>query len=251
MTHKTQAHQAIREHCRSHLSSIIGEGLKPFPSCVFDAEVLLNAAIVDLEKVNEVLRSDIRFGRRVLRLSNEILTRSNDSAQSIPDAVVLLGPCLFQAVLLLCAVSQCGANGSPDENAKWLWSHSLQMALVSETIAQQSDYPHRGVAFAAGLLHDIGYLPLLVVARRQEVRFSELAGVSWRDDIELERDIFGLDHCQVGRWMAKSWKLSQSLVDVVTHHHDPRRAEIDSQLAEIIYAAETHCSPSAEAVALH
>jgi HD-like signal output (HDOD) protein len=94
----------------------------------------------------------------------------------------------------------------------------------------------------AGLLHDIGSLPLLTVAREQQKAFPELAGIDWRDKIDLEREIFGLDHCQVGLWMAKSWKFSPSLIDAVFHHHDPAKAEKDAHLAEIVGAAEYHCT---------
>jgi putative nucleotidyltransferase with HDIG domain len=172
------------------------------------------------------------------------LLRSKESARSINDAIVSLGPCLFHTVVLLCAVTEFGAPEYRDQNAEALWSHSVQMAILAEKIAEQSEYPVRGAAFVAGLLHDIGYLPLLEVAREQEKTFDEIAAIPWRDRIDLEQDIFGIDHCQVGQWMAKSWKFSPSLIDAVWHHHDPRKAEKDSHLAEIICAAEYHCSIS-------
>jgi HD-like signal output (HDOD) protein len=53
-----------------------------------------------------------------------------------------------------------------------------------------------------------------------------------------------MDHCQIGQWMAKSWGFSPSLIDVIRHHHDPRGAENDIQLAEIVCAAEYYVSAS-------
>jgi len=224
------------------LASILSEGLKPFPPCVFDLDVMLNASVVDLKKVNDTLGSDAEFSRRVLHLSNAILARSNGLARTTIDAIVLLGPCLFHTAVLLCAVTEFGAPAFRDQNAEELLAHSVQMAILSEKIAEQTEYPVRGAAYTAGLLHDIGYLPLLMVARDQEKVFNQLAAIPWRDKIELERDIFGLDHCQIGRWMAVSWKLSPSLTDAVLHHHDPRNAQKDPQLAEIVGVAEKRCS---------
>lgn len=244
MDRKTQKHVAIRENCRSHLASIVSEGLKPFPSCVFDLEVLLNAPVVDLQRVNGTLRWHDGFSRRILRLSNTILRRSNGYAPTVTDAVVFLGPCLFQTAVLLCAVTEFTGLESRDEGAEALWSHCVQMAILSEEISRQSEYPVPGAAYVAGLLHDIGYLPLRMVAREQQKTFDELSAIDWRDRIELERDIFGLDHCQIGHWMAKSWQFSESLIDAVRHHHDPSKAEKDPHLAEIVSAAEYHCSES-------
>lgn len=244
MDRKPQEHDAIREYCRSHLASIISQGLEPFPACVFDLEVLLNAPVVDLVRVSRVLRSDVQFSHRILHLSNAILKQSNESARTVTEAAVLLGPCLFHTAVVLCAVTEFGARSTRDQNAEALWLHSVQMAIVSEGLAEQAEYPVRGAAYVAGLLHDIGYLPLLVVAREQEKVFRELGAIHWRDNIDLEREIFGFDHCQIGRWMAKSWKFPSSLIDAVLYHHDPRGAGTNSHLAEIVCAAECHCSSS-------
>lgn len=244
MDRKTQKHDAIRENCRSHLASIVSEGLKPFPTCVFDLEVLLNASVVDLKRVDSILSSHDGFSRRVLRLSNAILSRSNGYAQNVIDAVVYLGPCLFHSAVLLCAVTEFVGLDSRDEDAEAIWSHSVQMAILSEEISRQSEYPVQGAAYVAGLLHDIGHLPLHMVAREQQKAFHELAAIDWRDRVDLEQDIFGLDHCQIGRWMAKSWQFSESLIDAVRHHHNPIKAQNDPHLAEIVSAAEYHCSTS-------
>jgi HD-like signal output (HDOD) protein len=239
---KPRTQSAIQGECRNHLASIVSEGLEPFRPCVFDLDVLLSAPVVDLKKVSRILSCDAGFGSRVLRLSNSILLRSNETARTIADAIVLLGPCLFHTAVLLCAVTEFGTPASRDLNAETFWPHSVQMGVISERIAQQSEYPVRGAAYLAGVLHDIGYLPLLMVAREREKTSCDLAVIQWRDRIDVERDIFGLDHCQVGRWMAKLWGFSPSLTDAVLFHHDPSGAENDPHLAEIVCAAEYFCS---------
>ena len=226
------------------MASLVSEGLDPFPRCLFDLDVLLNAPVTDLQKVNRALNSDARFSRRVLRLSNIALGHSSESAQNVIDAAVLLGPCLFHSAVLICAATEFGAHAERDSNAEWLWSHGARIAAMSETIALLSEYPVRGMAYLAGLFHDIGHLPLRMVAREQEKTLDELAAIRWQDNIVLERDIFGLDHCQIGGWMAKSWGFSPSLIDAVAYHHEPTRAKSDRQLAEIVCAAEYYCSVS-------
>ena len=244
MDRKSQRQNGLEADCRNHLASIVSQGLDPIPPCVFDLDVLLRASAVDVTRIDKALSCDAEFSLRVLRLSNAMLNRSDESAASVTDAVVLLGPCLFYTAVLLCGVTEFGAPAFRDQNAEALWPHSLQMAILSEKIAERSEYPLPGAAYVAGLLHDIGNLPLLMVAREQENSFEGLDAIEWRDNIELERSIFGLDHCQIGRWMAKSWRLSPSLVDAVGHHHNPARAEKDSHLAEIVGAAEYFCGAS-------
>ena len=240
---QSQALDGIKQSCRSHLSSLVSQGLGPFQPCVFDLDILLSEPSVDLDRVTRVLDSDARFGRRVLYLSNSVLLESAEFAQTVTEAAILLGPCLFQAVVLVCAVTDFGDGASRDSNAEFLWTHAIQIATISEGIAELSEYPVRGVAFLAGLFHDIGHLALRSIAER-EGSFDQLASLQWKDNLDLEREFFGMDHCQIGQWMAKSWGFSPSLVDAILHHHDPQAAEIDPQLAEIVCAAEYYCDAS-------
>jgi HD-like signal output (HDOD) protein len=241
---KSQKQPGLHDYCRSQLASIISQGLKPIPSFVFDLDVVLNAPPVDVKRIENVLRSEANFAQRVLRLSNGFLICSNQSAQTAHEAVVLMGPSLFLAAVLVCAVTEFDAPVYRDQNAESLWAHSVHIGTLSEEIALHTEYPFPGMAFLAGLLHDIGYLPLLKVVREQEEAVDTLAKIPWRDNLNLERDIFGLDHCQIGHWMAKSWEFSPSLADAVLHHHDPGNAETDRHLAEIVHAAKYHCSAS-------
>jgi HD-like signal output (HDOD) protein len=234
----------IRDFCTSRLSGLISQGLDPLPTCLFELESLLNADVVNLEKINQILSSNVRFSRRILGLANKILAESNESARSVSDAVVLLGPSLFHSVILVCAITQLGDYDARDENAKAIWSHGIQVALASEGAAREAQYPFCGVAFTAGLVHDIGHVPLLLVACQQTKMLEELSTVRWQDNIEFERHIFGLDHCQVGKWMAKTWKFSDSIMDAIVHHHDPRAALVDPRLTDIVNAAETSCEGS-------
>ena len=132
-----------------------------------------------------------------------------------------------------------------------LWLHSVQMALVSEEIAQQSWMLLQGLAYVAGLLHEIGHLPLLTVAREQEKKFDELAAIEWRDNIELRTRHFRTRPLP-------DWKVDGQILESGAvldrcgrNHHHPREAEKDSILAEIVFAAERYCSqPSPRKIAV-
>jgi HD-like signal output (HDOD) protein len=41
------------------------------------------------------------------------------------------------------------------------------------------------------------------------------------DILEREREMFGLDHCEAGAWLAHSWGLPQDLEAVIAGHHQP------------------------------
>ena len=118
MNTKGQRAYATEGLCRSRVASIVSQGLDSLPSCVFNLDALLNERIVDLTKVSNALTADPEFSRRILRLSNTVLAGSGESAANTEEAVILLGPCLFHAVVLLCAVTEVGARGISGRNCR-------------------------------------------------------------------------------------------------------------------------------------
>jgi HD-like signal output (HDOD) protein len=57
----------------------------------------------------------------------------------------------------------------------------------------------------------------------------------------LEREHFGTDHCEVGRWIGVSWNFPPTLVEVMSKHHTPGEATRDQQLVGLVTAADRFC----------
>ena len=53
-----------------------------------------------------------------------------------------------------------------------------------------------------------------------------------------EKNIFGLDHAQVGSRLARKWSFPQSLTDAIRHHHAPENAAENVGLVHIVYLAD-------------
>jgi hypothetical protein len=61
--------------------------------------------------------------------------------------------------------------------------------------------------------------------------------------VEWERGYFGVDHCEVGRWLALCGGFASWIVDVVEHHHNPSKACEEPSLVAIVAAGERCCRP--------
>jgi putative nucleotidyltransferase with HDIG domain len=118
------------------------------------------------------------------------------------------------------------------------WQHSFLCALLSERVARQVDYFEKEQAYLGGLLHDIGQLPLWIVVMDEDARRRPLPPETWIDNLAVERDYFGMDHCKVGRSMAVAWNFMPSFIDVFENHHQPSRAQHDPYLVGIVAAAD-------------
>jgi HD-like signal output (HDOD) protein len=227
--------------------AILSQGLPTLPNYVLDLNALLSSQSVDLKKVGVVIRTDPSLSAQVLRLCNSALFGLRRRVISIEQAAVLLGTERLRTLVLTCSLMQFAGKRLSNEQLASFWQHSFLSALLSERIARQVDYFEKEQAYLGGLLHDIGQLPLWILVLEEEAKRRPLPPAGWTDNIAIERDYFGMDHCKVGRWMAVAWNFMPSFVDVFEHHHSPERAQHDPYLVGIVAAADQFLHTQEEA----
>src|SRR5215471_2263684 len=234
------------EKRKQRLMAILSQGLPTLPSYVLDLNALLGSPSVDLKKVGAVIRTDPSLSAQVLRLCNSALFGLRRRVISIEQAAVLLGTERLRTLVLTCAVMQFAGKRLPQEQLLPFWQHSFLAALLSERIARQTDYFEKEQAYLGGLLHDIGQLPLWILALEEQAN-NRPAPNRWADKTNIERSYFGMDHCKVGRWMAVSWNFMPSFVDVFEAHHSPDKAQHDPYLVGIVAVADQFLISQSEA----
>lgn len=229
---------AEQERRKKRLTGILSQDLPTLPTYVLDLNALLSSPTVDLKKVGKVIRTDPSLSAQVLRLCNSALFGLRRRVLSIEQAAILLGTERLRTLVLTCSLMQFAGKRVPSAKLVSFWQHSFLTALLSERIARQVDYFEKEQAYLCGLLHDIGQLPLSILVLEEEAKKRRLPPEGWLDNVAIEREYFGMDHCKVGRWMAVAWNFMPSFVDVFEYHHGPERAEHDPYLVGIVAAAD-------------
>jgi HD-like signal output (HDOD) protein len=121
------------------------------------------------------------------------------------------------------------------------WQHSLLTATLSERSAFCLRYPETEQAYLAGLLHDLGVLPLLLLTAGTRDPTIVPGAIAWGESVELERQYSGVDHCLVGKCIGLSWNFAPQIIEVLEYHHRPQDARYDRTLVEIVVAADLVC----------
>ena len=103
------------------------------------------------------------------------------------------------------------------------FAHSRDISLCCRILAELCDIPahEREMCAVAGLIHDIGRLIIMVASSKTGVR---LMGTSWdkmKSVAHTEKEIMGLNHCEVGMQLCRKWHFSRLLQDGVLRHHTP------------------------------
>ena len=226
---------------KARLMSILTEGLPTLPSYVFELNTLLSSSSVDLKRVGKVIRNDPSLSAQVLRLCNSALFGLRRRVLSIEEAAILVGSERLRTLVLTCSIMEFTGRQLPRGEFQTYWAHSFLSGMLSERIARWMEYSEREQAYLGGLLHDIGALPLLVVASEEGGMLGESKSGPWGGSLDSEKTYFGMNHCEVGRWIGQSWNFFPSFIDVFENHHHPQRSVSDPHLVGIIAAADHFC----------
>src|SRR5579872_6260362 len=180
------------------LMAALSEGLPTLPAYVFELNSLLAAAPVNFKRVVEVIRTDPSLMAQVLRLCNSAFLGFRNRVTKIQHAVMLVGTERLRTMVLTCSLVEYVGHRVASEDIQSFWQHSFLSAALSERLARAINHPQPEMAYLAGLLHDIGALPLLVITSAEaEGPIDPVTMRGWGESLELERDRFGTDHCEI------------------------------------------------------
>jgi HD-like signal output (HDOD) protein len=232
---------AVRQTRKLALMAALSDGLPTLPAYVFELNTLLAAVPVNLKRVGEIIRTDPSLTAQLLRVCNSAFLGFRERINRIEHAVMLVGTERLRTMVLTCSLVEYVGHRVASEDIQSFWQHSFLTAALSERLAREIGYPQPEQAYLAGLLHDIGVLPLLVVISSESKESESIAACGWGESLESERERFGTDHCEVGHWIGVSWNFYPTLLEVMAGHHSPREAKHDPHLVGIVAAADQFC----------
>jgi putative nucleotidyltransferase with HDIG domain len=116
------------------------------------------------------------------------------------------------------------------------WRHSLCVAVAAKFLAKKRGIDSKMIEeyFTAGLLHDIGKIPLNAVLSQQYMVTVSNADRERKPLTLAEENIFGMNHCEAGGMIADAWKLDGAIGDAIKYHHSYREYAGDNK--DILYS---------------
>jgi putative nucleotidyltransferase with HDIG domain len=197
----------------------IARRLPAIPAAVEEALRLLDGEAATCGEVARALAKDEVMAARVLRVVNSAFYGSGHVG-TLSNAVLLLGFAQVRALVLGLGVFWAGGAGGPRGAAarEALWGHSLRVAQWAQVLARRVGCQPHEEAFLGGLLHDLGKTALVAA---EPARYSALGAAKGEpDDIcARERAAFGIDHPELGLYLAQQWRFPLFLCQAIALHH--------------------------------
>ncbi|MDB6039631.1 MAG: putative signal transduction protein [Verrucomicrobiales bacterium] len=173
------------------------------------------------EALAAVIRIDAGLTADVLRISNSAAHAAASRTETLLDAITRIGLREIYRIVtkivtspILSSVQQT-ASGRID-----LWNHSLAAAEAAQFLARNTgDDPE--IAFTAALLHDLGKVMLAGSIGKEYLALLDSCKKENQFFWEAEKQIFRIDHTDVGARLLQRWNFSPRIASAVRYHHNP------------------------------
>jgi len=184
-------------------------------------------------ELNKVISLDPVLTGQVLKLINSAYYSLVNKVTSLTRAITMLGMNTVKNIALSTAIIRTvsGAKKSRALPTTKFWAHSIGAGVSAKLLGEAKGFSpmEREELFLAGLLHDLGkvpfgdeYIDVLNIAKREQLPL-----------VEVERDLLGIDHQEVGLMIAEKWKLNRVITECIVSHHeaDKLAGEVGQQVA--------------------
>jgi len=207
------------------------------PDLFFELSRLMQSPTTSVADVAKVVTRDPGLSAKLLQLVNSAYFGTGQATTSIQQAVALLGTDRLRYIALTASVfSSRDIENESGFSLQALQQDSMRAAWLARSFAEPAS---RDEAFVSTLLHDVGRVVLALGGHTEFHEFSERVAHG-EDALEVELEVFGVTHADVGARLLAIWGLPMAIVDVVQFHHDPGSAPPASRLlASIVHVADS------------
>lgn len=189
-------------------------------------------------EVGSLIEKDTVLAAQVLRLVNSPVYGRAGTISSVRHALAILGLDKIRNLAFSLSVSRLyDRTRSP---ASWparnFNLHSVAVAVMADLLAMAVGAPGAECAFVAGLLHDIGKLPMAMALLEEYQEIEAVFREGGRSMADCETAVMGTTHCLLASVVLARWNLPAEVSEAVAAHHRPDAAP--RSLALLVQAAD-------------
>lgn len=203
--------------------------LPAFPQAALQAREVASREDATALSVAKEIAKDPALSARILKVANSSLFGFSFNTGSLQHAISRVGLDHTKTLVTNFALMQLmnppkGAYGDLIRDVR---DHSIEVAATAYVICEVSKTYNANRALLGGMLHDVGYLPLIQFAKSEPDEV--LADPAFLQSLKPL-------HSQAGNLLLMYWQFSPELVEVVTSHEVLEPDETDEVTARDVVA---------------
>ncbi|MDX1755796.1 MAG: HDOD domain-containing protein [Marinobacter sp.] len=209
--------------------------LPSVPDVAWKVRRLTDREDTTAEQIAGAITADPSMAAKLVRACNSPLYRGFNDVRNVRESVVRLGTNTTRQLVTVFALREVFQTRQPllQKAMETLWQHSREVAALCWVLAGSVTRINPEEALLAGLLHDIGVVPVVVQAEHHVNLFA--------DQVNLDRAIAEL-RGDVGAAVLENWGFPDSFSEAARHaeawDYDCRKPE--PQLVDVVLVAQMH-----------
>ncbi|MCK5120955.1 MAG: HDOD domain-containing protein [Methylococcales bacterium] len=208
--------------------------LPTIPDVSFKIRRAINDDNANNSKIARVVQIDPSITARLIQISNSPLYRGRRKIESCPEALTRLGLRASQDIITAFSMKAVFNAKSPIIRKKMqeLWAHSSNVASISAVFAHKTPGFDPDRAMLAGLIHDIGIVPILTYADKQPEILENPKHL-----VETVKKL----RADIGVQIIRKWDFPSDFEDVIINAENWRRTGSDKpDYTDIVMIAQLH-----------
>ena len=198
--------------------------------------LFINAALekedISAKKLAKIIQMDPVIAARVVQVANSALYGDTKS-DSIQDALARIGIDGVRTIVMGVVLRDLfmPSNQLVIDTMTRFYEHSIRTGVLCYALAKKLPGFNRDQAFMAGILHDIGVVPILVVADRHP-QIAEKANTLTAVLTHLKSYIGGM--------VLQQWDFADKFIEVAKHAYDWDRKVDEPDYCDLVQVALMH-----------
>ena len=198
----------------------------------------LDSSEVPLREVGSIIEQDVAISAKVLQLVNSAFFGVSQQVTDIRMAVNYLGVDVMKHLVMSIEILRGFQLERPmrgfslesfETHSRTAMEFAAQLPVAKEV---------QSLSTSAALLHDTGKL---IFAARLPEHFEQAWSACLAEQRpleEVERELFGTTHAEIGAYLLGLWGLPGSIVDAVARHHRPTVCDPQAPVLDIDSAVQ-------------
>lgn len=204
------------------------DNASPIPSIYTEVIEAIETPGATSQQVGKLIASDSELSREVLMLTRSAYQGLPSNIVNPAEAVAVLG---LETVRTLAMALRFLAEHSHVRpgylSLEKIWQHSISVGQIARDLVlfETKDRALASQALAAGLVHDLGKV---VLATNFDDLYGRVHSLARNQPValwDIEKEMFGANHGEIGACLLGMWNLPGAVVDAAALHHEPPMGE--------------------------
>ena len=212
--------------------------LASLPPVFHRIQIELDSPDGSLPRLAQLIASDPALTATLLKVANSALYGFPHRIDTISRAVQILGIQQVRELSIAILVTRTFSELSSQYlDPELFWRSSVLRAVACRAASQASGAQHHERGFVMGLLADIGHMVMYLTVPELAEEAARRAEGDRRLRTEIERELIGCDHAEVGGCLTTSWGMPAGFGMAIGAQHSPELAGNEAREAWVLALA--------------